>query len=134
MMAPAVLLQANGDSGSLVAAIFVFLISLVIGAVGIHTGARLIVDTDAGYQRAIVTALLGALIWALVSFFLGWLPVVGPALMLIAWIGVINWRYPGGWVASAAIGLIAWVVAFLILYALGAIGIFELSAIGIPGA
>jgi hypothetical protein len=133
-MDPTFVLQASGESGSLVAAIFVFLVSLVIGTVGIHTGARLVVDTDTGYRRATVTALVGALIWALMSFFLGWIPILGPVLMLVAWVGVINWQYPGGWLSAAGIGLVAWLVAFLILYALGAIGIFELSAIGIPGA
>lgn len=134
MMGTTVALQGAGESGSLVAAIFVFVVSLLIGAVGIHTGARLIVDTDAGYRRATVTALFGALIWALVSFFFGWIPIVGPVLMLAAWVGVINWRYPGGWLSAAGIGLVAWLVAFLILYAFAALGVFELSAIGIPGA
>lgn len=127
-------LQGAQEPNSLVGAIFVFAVGLVIGAVGIHTGARLMVDTDAGYKRAIVTALFGAIIWALFSFFLGWIPILGPLLALVAWIGVINWRYPGGWVSAAAIGFIAWLIAFLILYALAAIGVFEFSAIGIPGA
>src|SRR6056297_3068814 len=93
------LLQGGGPSRSLGGAIFVFVVNLLIGAVGIHTGARLIIDRDVGYGRAVFTAFVGALVWAVVAFFLGWIPLLGPILALGAWIGVINWQYPGGWLA-----------------------------------
>ena len=128
----AVVLQ-GGEPNSLVGAILIFVVSLIVGTIGIHLGARLMVDTDAGYMRAAVTALIGAVIWALFSAFLGWIPVLGPVLALLAWIGVINWRYPGGWVSAALIGLVAWIVAFVLLYGLAALGAFEISALGIPG-
>jgi hypothetical protein len=124
---------AGSDPGSLAGAVLVFVVNLLIGAVGIHTGARLIVDKDVGYRRAVFTALIGAIVWAVVAFFLGWIPLLGPILALVAWIGVINWRYPGGWGAAALIGFVAWIVAALVLYALAAIGLFQFSALGIPG-
>ncbi|SFR31852.1 hypothetical protein [Halogeometricum limi] len=127
------LLQA-GRGGSVAGAVIVFVVNLLIGAVGIHTGARLIVDRDVGYGRAVFTALVGALVWAVVAFFLGWIPLLGPILALVAWVGVINWQYPGGWGSAVAIGFVAWLVAALVLYALAVIGLFEFSAFGIPGA
>jgi len=84
------ILQAEA-TGSLT----VLLVSLIIGTAAIYAGARLIIDADTGIGRAAVTALLGALAWALVSFFVGWIPFLGPLLTLVAWIGVINWQYPG---------------------------------------
>lgn len=128
------LLQGASEGNTLLGAIFIFVVNLIIGTIGIHTGAKLVLDSDVGYGRAAVTALLGALIWALIAFFFGWIPILGPLLALLAWIGVINWRYPGGWASAAAIGLVAWLVAFLVLYALGALGLVEFSALGIPGA
>ncbi|MUV59040.1 hypothetical protein SAMN04487947_0010 [Halogeometricum rufum] len=127
------LLQGGGPSRSLGGAIFVFVVNLLIGAVGIHTGARLIIDRDVGYGRAVFTAFVGALVWAVVAFFLGWIPLLGPILALAAWIGVINWQYPGGWLAAATIGGVAWLVAALVLYALAALGLFRFAAFGIPG-
>jgi hypothetical protein len=127
-------LQAGSEeAGSIAGAVMVFVVNLLIGAVGIHVGARLIVDKDVGYRRAVVTALIGALVWAVVAFFLGWIPLLGPILGLAAWVGVINWRYPGGWISAATIGGVAWLVAALVLYALASLGLFRFSAFGIPG-
>lgn len=129
----ATVLQAAG-SDSIIGAVFAFLVSLIIGAIAIHLGARLIVDSGAGYRRAAVTALIGAVVWSVVAFFFGWIPLLGPLLTLIAWIGIINWRYEGGWGTAAAIGIVAWLVALGILYALALVGFVGFEAIGIPGA
>lgn len=126
--------DAGTNTGSIVGSVLVFIVNLLIGAVGIHIGARLIVDKDVGYRRAVFTALIGAIVWAVVAFFFGWIPLLGPILALIAWIGVINWRYPGGWVAATTIAIVAWIIAALVLYALASLGLFEFSALGIPGA
>lgn len=128
-----ILLQAGDGASSAIGAVFAFLVSLLVGTFAIRTGARLIVDSDTGYRRAAITALVGAIAWAVVAFFLGWIPLLGPLLALIAWIGIINWRYPGGWGTAAAIGLIAWVVALGVLYVLSIIGVVGLDALGIPG-
>ena len=129
-----VLLQATVDSESLASAVLVFVISLIIGAAAIHLGARLVVDRDTGFRRATVTALVGAIVYALVGLFLGWIPLLGPLLMLVAWVGVINWQYPGGWGTAIGIGLVAWVVALLVVFALSELGILTPEALGVPGA
>lgn len=126
-------LQA-GEGASVVGAVFVFLVNLLIGALGIHFGAKLVVDADVGFRRAIVAALVGALIWTVVAFFFGWIPLLGPILTLLAWIAVINWSYPGGWGSAIAIAFVAWLVALVVLWALATVGIFEFAALGIPDA
>jgi len=112
--------------------IIVLIVNLLIGTAAIYAGARLIIDADTGVGRAAVTALLGALAWALVSFFVGWIPLLGPLLTLLAWIGVINWQYPGGWGAAAGIGLIAWLIAVAALVALSSLGLIGFEALGVP--
>lgn len=116
-----------------IASAIVFVVSLLIGAAGIYAGAQIIVGRG-DYDHAIVTALIGAIVWAIVGFVVGWIPLLGPLLALIAYVGVINWRYPGDWTAAAMIGLVAWVTVLIALYALAALGITGFEALGVPGA
>lgn len=112
--------------------IVVFVISLLIGALGIYVGARVIADvTD--YTYAIITALIGAIVWTVVGFFLGWIPLLGPILVFLAYLAVINWRYPGGWVDAALIALVAWISVLIVLYVLVFLGITGFEAAGVPG-
>lgn len=110
----------------------VFATSLLIGALGVYVGARAVTGVD-DYGYAVVTALVGALVWVVVAFFLGWIPFLGPALTLLAYLGVIKRRYPGGWLTAAAVALIAWIAAFAVLYALAVAGVTEFGALGVPG-
>ncbi|SIS01828.1 hypothetical protein [Natronorubrum thiooxidans] len=112
--------------------LIVFVVSLLIGAVGIYTGAKVIVDAE-NYTYAIVTALLGAIVWSIVGFFLGWIPLLGPLLVFIAYLAVINARYPGGWVDAAAITIVAWLGVLVVLYVLALVGATGFDAIGVPG-
>ncbi|SFT00363.1 hypothetical protein [Halostagnicola kamekurae] len=112
--------------------LIVFIVSLLIGAIGIYVGARLVVDTE-DYTYAIVTALLGAIVWGVVGFFLGWIPLLGPLLVLVAYLAVVNARYPGGWVQAAAITIIAWISVLVVLYVLAILGVTGFDAVGVPG-
>ena len=105
-----------------------FLVALLVGGLAIFVSARVVVDVD-DYSHAIVTAFLGAIAWALTS----WVPLLGPILALVAWIWVINWRYPGGWGTAAAIGLVAWLAALVILFVLNAVFRLGVGAFGVPG-
>lgn len=125
-------LQTAGGPDTIASAVFVFLVSLVVGTVAITIGARLLVDRDTGLLQGATTALLGALVYTLVGVFLGWIPLLGPLLMLLAWVGVINWQYPGGWGTAVGIALLAWVSAVLILFGLAQLGVAT-GAFGIPG-
>ena len=105
-----------------------FLIGLIVGGFAIYVSARVVVDVE-DYTHALVTAFLGALAWAV----LGWIPLIGVFLALIAWIAVINWRYPGGWVKAAVIGLVAWLAAVIVSAVLSLLGLGWLGVTGVPG-
>lgn len=131
-----VLLPAQGAAGDagMVSAIFVFLVSLLVGTVAINAGARMLIDRDSGYGRAVLTALVGAVVYTLAGFFLAWVPFLGPLLMLLAWVWVINVVYPGGWGTAVGIGVVAWVVAVVLLVGLAQFDVVTPDALGIPGA
>lgn len=111
----------------------VFVVSLLIGAFGIYVGARVVADYE-DYTYAIITALIGAVAWAVVAFFLGWIPFLGPILAFLAYLAIINWRYPGGWIDALAITLIAWIAVIIVLYVLALLDITTFGAFGVPGA
>lgn len=118
---------------SLVESLVVFVVSLLIGALGIYVAARLLTDYD-DYFYALITALIASIVWVIVSFFLGWIPLLGPLLALIAYLGIINLRYPGGWLRAIAIALIAWVASLVVLSVLAVLGLTSFEAIGVLGA
>lgn len=110
----------------------VFVASLLIGALGIHIGAQVITGVS-DYTYAFVTALFGAIVWAVVGFFFGWIPLLGPVLVLLAYLAVVKRRYPGGWINAAGITLVAWVAVIIVLYALALFGATSFDAAGVPG-
>lgn len=117
--------MATAFIGSIVA----FVIALLIGGLAIYISARLVVDID-DYSYAVLTALIGAIAWALTA----WIPLIGPLIALVVWVAVINWRYPGGWVKSAIVGVVAWLSALLILWVVNTILGLGIGAFGVPGA
>lgn len=119
-------------SMAFVESMVVFLVSLVIGGLGIHVGA-LAVTGRSDYTSAVFTALIGAVIWSLAGLVLGGLPLLGPALTFLAWMAIINWRYAGGWINAAGIAFVAWLSVLVILYLLSLTGIGGLEAVGVPG-
>ncbi|WP_306059043.1 hypothetical protein [Natronococcus wangiae] len=113
--------------------IIVFIVSLLIGAFGIFLGAKVVVDTE-DYTYALITALIGAIVWAVVGLLLGWIPLLGPLLVFVAYLAVINARYPGGWVDAAAITIVAWLSVLVVLYVLAFLGVTGFEAAGVPGS
>ena len=116
----------------MIESLVVFAVSLLIGAIGIYLGAKVIVDAE-DYTYAIATALIGAIVWAIVGFFFGWIPLLGPLLVFVAYLAVINSRYPGGWVDAAAITIVAWLSVLVVLYVLAIAGLTGFDAVGVPG-
>lgn len=108
------------------------IVSLLIGALAIHVGAKVVLKGEPAFGDAVVAAAVGALVYALFGF-IGGIPAVGPVLLLLLWIGVVNWRYPGGWLSAAGIGFAAWLTAIVLLWILSQAGLFEVSALGVPG-
>jgi ABC-type enterochelin transport system permease subunit len=85
------------------------------------------------FTYALVTALLGAIIWAVVAVLVGWIPLLGPLLVLLAYVALINYRYPGGWIRAILIAVIAWLVVLATLYVLAVLGFTSFGAVGVPG-
>lgn len=110
----------------------VFLVSLAIGAFGINIAA-MAVTGESDYSAAVITALAGAVIWSVVGFFFGFIPLLGPLLALAAWIGVINVRYPGDWGNAVLIGALSWLTVLIVLYVLAIFNVASFTAVGIPG-
>ena len=117
----------------LIDSVVVFVVSLLIGALGVYSGARIITG-HSDYTYAIIMALLGATVWVIVGHIFGWIPFLGPLLALLIYMAFINYRYPGGWLNAVLISLVAWIAAVVILYVLALVGIGAFEAIGIPGA
>ena len=120
-------------TGTLQSGLIAFAVNLLIGGAALHLAARYVVYRDRPgaltYEHAVVTALLGAVVWAVLSL----VPVIGVLLALAGWIGVIGWRYPGGWLDAAKLGVAVWVAAVVILAVLEFAGVRTLSALGVPG-
>lgn len=112
-----------------ISSIVAFVIALLIGGLAIYISARIVVNVD-DYSHAVITAVLGAIGWALTA----WIPLIGPLIALVVWVWVINWRYPGGWVKAGIIGGAAWLAALLILYIVNSVLGLGVGAFGIPGA
>ncbi|WP_458206271.1 hypothetical protein [Haladaptatus sp. NG-SE-30] len=115
---------------SLTGSVVGFVVNLLIGALGIYIGARVVTGTD-DYGYALITAIVGSIIGVIVAFIFGWL--FGWIVVLVAWIWVINWRYPGGWGNAIGIGLIAWLSVVGITYVLVTLEILTSKMLGIPG-
>lgn len=117
---------------ALLDSLVVFVVSLLVGALGIYVGGRVVAGYD-DYSYAIVTALIGAVVWGVVGFFFGWIPLLGPLLVLLAYVGVINLRYPGGIGSALLIALVAWLASLVVLYVLALLGLAGFEAVGVPG-
>ncbi|MFD1565118.1 hypothetical protein ACFR99_16390 [Haloarchaeobius amylolyticus] len=106
-----------------------FAVSLLVGGVALHVGTHVVADAR-DYAHAVLTALLGALVWAVLEQ----VPLLGGLLALLAWVAIVRWRYRLGWLRSAGVGVVAWTAAVVVLAALELVGIGSVSALGVPGA
>jgi hypothetical protein len=120
--------QSVPVSGSLVT----FVVSLLVGGLGVYVGASVLADED-DYGHAVVTALVGALVWAIAAALLRWIPLVGPFVGLLAYLAVIKWRYRGGWLTAAGIALVAWIASLAVMSILASAGVGGFDVIGVPG-
>ncbi|MFB6139653.1 MAG: hypothetical protein ABEJ26_04370 [Halosimplex sp.] len=114
----------------LLASLVTFAIGVLVGGAGIYVGAAVIAD-GGSYGKAVTTAILGSLVWAVVGTFFGWTPLLGPAVTFVAYLAVLNVMYPGGWVRALGIAVVAWLALVLAFAILGPLlGVF--SAVGVP--
>ncbi|MFD1644971.1 hypothetical protein [Haloarchaeobius litoreus] len=113
---------------SVLGSLISFVVALLVGGLAIYIAARVVADVD-DYSHAVVTAFIGAIAWVLGSL----VPLIGLLVALLAWIWVINWRYPGDWGNAAIIGLVAWLAATVIIYLLNVVFDLGVGAFGVPG-
>ncbi|ELZ40173.1 hypothetical protein [Halorubrum tebenquichense] len=109
-------------------AIVSFVVALLVGGLGIYVSGRVVADVD-DYSHAVVTALIGAVAWAVGSL----IPLIGSLVALVAWVWVIKWRYPGGWVKAAIMGVVAWAAALAAIFVLNGVLDLGITALGVPG-
>lgn len=117
---------------AIIDSVIVFLVSLVIGGIGIYVGAQVFTDVD-DYSYALVTALIGAIVWSVIGFFVGWIPFLGPLLAFLGYVLVLNSRYPGGIGDAIGIALVAIVASLVVLYVLAILDVTAFEAVGVPG-
>ena len=113
-------------------AAIVFVVNLLIGGFGIYAGSKLVTG-KADYSYSIVTALLGAVIWSITAFFVGFIPLIGPLLTFLAYLAVINARIEGGWIDALLVSAIAWISVAVVLSLIAVFSSLTFAAIGVPG-
>ncbi|MCL9814936.1 hypothetical protein [Natranaeroarchaeum aerophilus] len=112
-----------------VSSLITFVVSLFIGGIGIYVGAKVVADVE-DYSYALITALIGGILWGVVEFIV---PFIGGLVAFIAYLWLINRRYPGGWIDAILITLIAWLAIFVTLVILSMVGLGGFDAYGVPG-
>ncbi|MFC6974771.1 hypothetical protein ACFQL1_08895 [Halomicroarcula sp. GCM10025709] len=108
-----------------------FVVGLLVGGLAIHVGASLIVGSSS-YSKALITAAVAWFAWAVVSLFVGWLPLLGPVVGLLVYVGVINVQYDAGWLKAGAVAFVAWVTSLLALALLRTLSL-GVEVVGVPG-
>jgi hypothetical protein len=117
------------------ASLLVFAVSLLIGGFAIHVGA-IIAFASRDFSHAVLTALLGAIAWAVVDFGLSEFGISGlPASIagLLVWIYVVRLQYGVGWIRAGIVAAVAWLAALFVLVLFAALGVGNLEAFGVPG-
>jgi uncharacterized membrane protein len=116
---------------SLLGGLVQFVVSFLVGAAAIYLAADVVLD-ESNFAHAAVTAAIGSAVLVVASLFT-WIPILGQVIALVAlvaWVGVINARYRGGWANAAIVGGVAWLVAVVASVVLGVLGI--VNVVGIP--
>jgi hypothetical protein len=112
--------------------IVTLVVELLVGGLALAVSVRYVATGVPEHKRrlgyGVVTALLGALVWAV----LGLVPLLGTVLALVGYLLVIKLRYPVGWLRAGLVAVVAWVVAVVVVAALGLVGV-DVSAFGVPG-
>ena len=108
--------------------VLTFVVGLLVGGLALYVAGRYLTG-ERDYGNAVLTALFGTLAWAILSS----VPLLGTVLALAAWVAVIRWRYPGGWMRAVTVGAASWAVAVVVLAALSLIGVGGIDVLGVPG-
>lgn len=115
--------------------LLVFAVSLLVGGFGIHVGSKVALKSKS-FSHAIVTALFGAIAWAIVELAFAEIGIGGLLSSVVAflvWMWVIRRRYNVGWLRASLLAFGAWVGAVLALFVLALFNLGSIEAVGVPG-
>ena len=116
----------------LIDSLFHLVIGFITGTAGIFLGAQY-AGVGAGLETAAVTALVGAVAWAVASLFMGWIPLMGSVGTLVVWLVVVTQTYSVGLNTAFEIAILAWIASFVVTHLESFFGIRS-KALGVPGA
>ena len=91
--------------------IVTFLVTWVLTALFIHFAAKIVLDRS-NFIAALLTALVGTLLAVLVGGLVG--GNLGLVLAIATWALVCALFYRTGWLKAAVIGLVAWVLFYVV--------------------
>jgi hypothetical protein len=94
------------------------LVTWVVTALFIHFAARIVLDRSS-FLTALLVALIGTLLAVIVGGLVG--GTLGIVLAIVTWALVCALFYRTGMLKAAVIGLVAWVLYFLVTWLLGLI-------------
>ena len=86
--------------------LFGFLISLVISAIIIYVATKLLGERE-GFGTAISAALVGSVLFSLVSYFIG-TGLIATIIGGIAWLIALGSLYNIGWIKSFVVAVVIW--------------------------
>lgn len=89
-----------------------FIINLIISGVVIYIATKLFGE-DEGFSTAILTAFIGAIIWAVISYLIGG-GMIASIIGGIAWLMAIRSMYNVGWLKSIIIAVFIWLIAQIV--------------------
>lgn len=96
----------------IVAALIYFLIALVVSTIIIFGITKLFGEIE-GIGTAIMAALTGAIIYALVSFFLN-SGIIAAVLAALVWTIALASLYDMGWLKAIITAFVVWIVSYFI--------------------
>ena len=97
---------------SLIAAVVFFLIGLIVSAIIIYVVTKLFGEKE-GFGTALLAALVGAIIYALVYFFLG-SGLLAAVIAGIGWLLALGSLYEMGWWKALGVAIVVWIVSLIV--------------------
>jgi len=104
--------EVDNMTNELMSALIYFLVALIISTIIIFVVTKLFGEKE-GIGTAVMAALTGAVIYALVSFFLGG-GLIPAILAGVVWTLALGSLYDIGWLKAILTALIVWIVAYLV--------------------
>lgn len=93
--------------------ILAFIAALVISAIVIFVASKLLGEKE-GFGTAIAAAFVGAIIYAVVRFFMP--GILGSLLALVGWLLALKALYHIGWLKALLMAIIIWIFATIVSF------------------